>query len=156
MIKYWRFIAIGLAAALLIYYYFAVYKDAKQMDVEQAQQQNQAPNQKQWETKTEEQATPLIKVLPLKMGKDLNPWEFEITFTTHSGDINLDMMKDVTLVDDKGNIFQPIRWDGPEPEGHHVSGKLIFNQINPFPKSVEMKFKNVGEIAERSLKWNLE
>ncbi len=153
--KYWRFIAIGLAFAFLLYYYFAVYQDAKKMDAEQAQQ-NQVANQKQWETKTEEQATPLIKVTPLKIGADHNPWEFEVTFTTHSGDINMDILKVVTLVDDRGMVYMPIRWDGPTPEGHHVSGKLIFNPVSPSPKTIEIKFKDVGSIAERSLKWNLE
>ncbi len=155
MIKYWRFIAIGLAFALLLYYYFAVYKDAKRMDSEQVQQ-NQVVNQKQWETKTEEKASPLIKVTPLKLGADQNPWEFEVTFTTHSGDLSMDIMKVATLVDDDGKVYTPIRWDGPTPEGHHVSGKLIFNPVIPNPKSVELRFKDLGGVPERSLKWDLE
>ena len=152
--KYWRFIAVGLAFIFLMYYYFAVYRDARQHDVQQSNQQQ--TTQKQWETKTDEQEPVLIKVTPVQLGLNQNPWKFEVTFTTHSGDLDIDPTKVISLVDDKGNMYQPATWEGPGPGGHHISGTLLFNPITPFPKSVELKVKDVGSISERTFKWNLE
>jgi len=154
MIKYWRFIAIGLAFIFLLYYYVAVYQDGKR-DHEQNQASQQTA-QKQWETYTSEQEPVLIKATPTELGKDARQWKFIIAFTAHSGDLNQDPTKVVSLADDKGNIYEPISWEGPGPGGHHREGTLIFNSINPIPKYIELKIKDVGGIAERSFKWNLE
>ena len=151
--KYWRFIAIGLAFIFLLYYYFAVYRDARQHDLQESNQQQ--TTQKQWETKIDEQEPILIKVTPTQLGSDQNPWKFEIIFTTHSGDLNQDPTKIVTLVDDKGSIYQPTGWEGPGPGGHHVAGNIVFKPITPLPNWVEVKIKEVGGVPERSFRWNL-
>lgn len=152
--KYWRFIIIGLAFVFLLYYYFAVYQDGKQ-DHAQNQASEQAA-QKQWETKTDEQPPVLIKATPTELGKDVREWKFTVAFTAHSGDLDQDPIKVVSLVDDKGNSYEAILWEGPGPGGHHREGTLIFNSISPFPKFIELKIKGVGGIPERSLRWILE
>lgn len=152
--KYWRFIAIGLASISLLYYYFAVYQDGK---LDQAQNQaGQQASQKQWETKTDEQPPVLIKATPIELGKDAKQWKFTVAFTAHSGDLDQDPIKVVSLLDDKSNIYEAISWEGPGPGGHHREGTLIFKNINPLPKFVELKIKDVGGILERFLRWNLE
>lgn len=152
--KYWRFIAIGLAAVFLAYYYFAVYRDARQQDTANTNQQ--ITTQKQWETKTDERLPVLIKVTPMELGPNQNQWKFTVTFTTHSGDLNQDPAKVISLIDDQGKNYQPIAWEGPEPGGHHIEGAIVFNTINPAPKFIELKIKDVGDIPERSFKWNLQ
>lgn len=152
--KYWRFIVIGLAFVFLLYYYFAVYRDARQHDTTNISKQ-QTTTQKQWETKTDEQPPVLVKVTPVQFGSNQHPWKFEVTFTTHSGDLDFDPVKAGVLLNDTGEAFSPISWEGPGPGGHHISGTLSFNAISN-TKFVELKIKNVGGVAERSFKWNLE
>ncbi len=152
--KYWRFIIIGLAFIFLLYYYFAVYQDGKQYHAQN--QTSQQAAQKQWETKTDEQPPVLVKATPTELGKDAKQWRFTVAFTAHSGDLDQDPLKVVSLFDDKGNVYEPISWEGPGPGGHHREGTLVFNSINPFPKFIELKIKDVGGIPERSFRWNLE
>jgi len=151
--KYWRVIAIALVTVSLIYYYFAVYEGGKKANEQVGQNQTSS---KQWETKTDEQSSVLIKVIPIQLGSGQNPWKFEVTFTTHSGDLDIDPTKVISLSDDNGNNFQPTSWEGPGPGGHHISGNLTFDAIAPTPKFVELKIKDVGGIPERSFKWKLE
>ncbi len=153
--KYWRFIAIGLAVIFLLYYYFAVYPDGRK-GREQAAQTSQEQNAKQWETKTDEPPPVSIKITPTEFGKDAKLWKFTVVFTAHSGDLDQDPTKVAVLVDDKGSVYQPVSWEGPGPGGHHREGALIFNSINPIPKYVELKIKDVGGVPERSFRWNLE
>lgn len=152
--KYWRFIAIGLAFIFLMYYYFVVYRDARQHDTQTANQQT--ITQKLWETKSDEQAPVLIKVTPTQLGSGQNPWKFTVTFTTHSGDLDQDPTKVAVLIDDRGNTYRPISWEGPQPGGHHIEGSFLFDTIEPTPKYVELKILDVGGIPERIFKWSLE
>lgn len=145
--KYWRFIAVGLAFGLLLYYYFAVYRGTKQ--------QEQTSNQKQWETKTDEQPPVLIKITPTQLGSDQNTWKFTVAFTAHSGDLDQDPIKVISLIDDTGKIYQPSAWQGPGPGGHHSEGIIVFDSIKS-TKFVELKIKDVGGIPERSFRWTLE
>jgi hypothetical protein len=154
--KYWRFIIIGLAFVFLMYYYFGVYKN-DQVDYDRQQtEQQQMTNQKQWETQTDEQQPVVVKATPVTLGKTEPIWKFTVAFTTHSGGLDQDPTKSVVLVDDSGNIFQPTAWEGPGPGGHHREGTLTFNAVQPSPKFIELKVKDVGGILERSFKWNLE
>src|SRR3989338_7470026 len=47
--------------------------------------------------------------------------------------------------------YKPIAWEGPVG-GHHREDMLIFNQITPNPKSVELKISNIGDVV-RSFVW---
>ena len=151
--KYLRFIALGLGLIFLLFYFSIGYKNDR---IKLQTQQEQITNQTQWETKTDEQEPILIKVTPLQLGAGQDSWRFEVDFTTHSIDLDMDVAKVVSLVDDKGNDFLPISWEGPGPGGHHISGNLIFNAITPMPKFVELKIKEVGGISERSFRWDIQ
>ncbi len=63
------------------------------------------------------------------------------------------MINIAVLVDDQGKEYKPIRWEGPVG-GHHREGVLIFDQITPNPKSVELKISNIGDVV-RSFTWQL-
>lgn len=150
--RYWKFIAIGLAFGLLIYY-IAFYDDGQkeaQMDKELAAVTTE------WETKTDEQPPVLIKVTPTQLGPGQSSWKFEVTFTTHSGDLDIGVADAVTLVDDKGNSFRPVSWEGPGPGGHHISGSLIFDPLTPLPGYVELVIKDIGGISRRSFRWEIQ
>jgi|SRR3989344_5719849 len=152
--KYLRFIIIGLTVVFLMYIFLVVPKNPKKD--ESASINQEQTTQPQWETKTDEQPPVTITVTPLKLGKDIPLWKFDVAFDAHSGSLDDDPLVVATLIDDKGNIYQPIAWEGPGAGGHHREGVLVFDPINPIPSFVELKIKGVGGILERSFKWNIE
>ena len=72
---------------------------------------------------------------------------------THSVELDQDMTKIAVLVDGQEKEYKPISWEGPVG-GHHREGVLIFNQITPIPKSVELKISSIGDVV-RSFTWEL-
>lgn len=117
-----------------------------------ANQTNQQTITKQnWETKTEEQANVTVVVTPLDLSPNSKEWKFDVGMNTHSVELDQDMIKIAVLVDDQGKEYKPIRWEG-SVGGHHREGVLIFNQITPTPKSVELKISNIGGVV-RSFVW---
>lgn len=153
--KYLLYIIIGLAAVAL--FYFGIF-NRKQPQPSNNQQIEQPVNtvRDNWETKTDDQPPVTIKITPVELGKGTETWKFQIVFDTHSGSLDDDLLAAVSLVDDKGNIYQKISWEGPGPGGHHREGTLAFNPIQPPPKYVELKIKDVGGVLERSFRWNIE
>lgn len=117
-----------------------------------ANQSNQQTTAKQtWETKTEEQDSVTVVVTPLDLSTNSKEWKFDVGMNTHSVELDQDMTKIAALVDDQGKEYKPIRWEGPVG-GHHREGVLIFDQITPNPKSVELKISNIGDVV-RSFTW---
>jgi len=151
--KYARFILIAISAVFLAYFFFV-----KNGDVTENETQDPAPQpqiiQKSFETKIDEQGQVTVKVTPQTMNGE--QWKFDVVLDTHSVELDQDIMQIATLVDDKNNTYKPTSWDGAEPGGHHREGTLIFNPVQPPPKYVELKIGDVGGIAERSFKWNIE
>ena len=111
----------------------------------------QTTTKQTWETKTEEQASVTVVVTPLDLSLDSKEWKFDVGMNTHSVELDQDMTKIAVLVDDQGKEYKPLSWDGPVG-GHHREGVLIFNQITPTPKSVELKISGIGDVI-RSFTW---
>ena len=105
------------------------------------------------ETQTNSEGPVEITVVP----KNLSDKEllFKITLNTHSEELLADLTKNAVLVDNKGNEYSPIDWQGDLPGGHHREGVLIFNEINPASAYVALKIKDVGGIPERLFTWNI-
>lgn len=82
-------------------------------------------------------------------------WIFEISLNTHSEELNIDLLENALMLDDKGNKYRPIHWDGDPLGGHHRSGFLKFNPVLPLPESITIKILNIGGIKERSFVWQL-
>lgn len=137
--KYTRFIFIGLIAAGL--FYFGIFN-------------REQPQPNSWETKTDDQQPVTISVTPVEFGKGVETWKFQVVFDTHSGSLDDDPTQIAVLMDDNGNTYKPIAWEGPGPGGHHREGALVFNPVYPTPAYVELKIKNVGGIPERLFRWN--
>lgn len=125
---------------------------AKQITPVANQTNQQSTTTKQgWETKTEEQASVTVVVTPLDLSSNSKEWKFDVGMNTHSVELDQDMTKIAILVDDQGKEYKPIRWEGPVG-GHHREGVLIFNQITPTSKSVELKISGIGGVV-RSFIW---
>lgn len=117
------------------------------------QTSEQSTTKQTWETKTEEQESVTVVVTPLDLSPNSKEWKFDVGMNTHSVELDQDMTKIVVLVDDQSKEYKPISWDGPVG-GHHREGVLIFNQITPNPKSVELKISGIGDVV-RSFTWQL-
>ena len=89
---------------------------------------------------------------------------FAVAMDTHSVDLDkYDLSKLATLRTDKGRQVAPTAWDGPPGGGHHRSGTLIFPTteggkplIDAETKYVELTIRDVANVKERVLRWDLE
>lgn len=112
----------------------------------------QANNSQKWETKTDEQANVTVVVTPLDLSLQSTQWRFDVGMNTHSVELDQDMVKIATLIDDQGNEYGPLNWEGAGPGGHHREGVLTFNMITPTPKSIKLKISGIGDVT-RSFVW---
>lgn len=96
-----------------------------------------------------------IKIEPLNINSDAIIWNFRITMTTHSVELNNDLLEDALLIDNDGREYKPIAWDGPLPGGHHLTGELKFQAPLKLPASIKLVLRNIGQIKERQFVWSL-
>jgi len=96
-----------------------------------------------------------VAVTPQDLAASAKSWDFKVVLDTHSGDLNDDLVKTATLLDDKGGRYVPVQWEGAGPGGHHREGTLKFNPIAPLPAAIEMRIERPGEPAPRSFRWQL-
>lgn len=95
-----------------------------------------------FETKTDTQANVTVVVTPVQLIAGA-PVIFTVNFETHSVNLDFDVSKITTLIDDKGNVYKNPTWQGSPPGGHHLSGTLTFNEVlNRETKSVTLTLSN--------------
>ena len=78
----------------------------------------------------------------------------DIKFTTHSGDLNYDMVGISRLSDDLGNSYKALSWDG-NMGGHHVEGLLTFEELNKNSKKITLTIPEIDG-QDRIFIWGLE
>jgi len=96
-----------------------------------------------------------VAVTPQNLTVSAKSWDFQVVLDTHSGELNDDLVKAATLIDDKSGRHVPVKWEGAGPGGHHREGTLRFNAIAPRPESVELQILRPGESKPRSFRWQL-
>jgi len=104
-------------------------------------------------TKESNEGPVSVTVAPQSLDVGSPTWNFEVSLNTHAGSIDADLVTVSELLDDQAQVYKPLSWEGSAPGGHHRQGVLKFNPISPKPKSIELKIKNIGGVAERSFKW---
>ncbi|MBI2100980.1 hypothetical protein HYT53_00020 [Candidatus Woesearchaeota archaeon] len=82
----------------------------------------------------------------------LSASEFQIVMDTHSVNLDFDLTEISILYDDIGNAYNPLKWEGSEPGGHHRQGILKFQPINKDAKSIKLV---VTDSTKREFEWNL-
>ena len=97
-----------------------------------------------------------VAVTPAKLVAGAKTWDFSIVLDTHTQDLSDDLAGSAVLVDDRGNEFKALAWDGAAPGGHHRSGVLRFNAIEPRPQALELRISRPGEAKPRTFRWRLE
>lgn len=105
------------------------------------------------QTRTNTDGSVTVTVTSKDVSNKSETWVFEVVLDTHSFELNQDLVQTSVLVDDKGNEYKPVSWQGDPPGGHHRQGVLSFKSISPRPKSIELKIREVGGIKERIFKW---
>ncbi len=111
----------------------------------------QTNSSQKWESKIDDQASVTVTITPVDISSQSKKWKFDIVMDTHSVELDQDMTKIAVLIDDQGKEYKPLGWNGPVG-GHHREGVLMFNQIMPIPKSLELKISGIGGVV-RSFAW---
>ncbi len=112
-----------------------------------------AVNVAKWEAKSDDLGVVSATVTPLELSPNAGEWKFDVVLNTHSVELDWDMVKVSTLVDDRGNTYSPQKWEGAL-SGHHREGVLIFKPIVPAPKSVELTIAG-GGLPAKSFAWSI-
>lgn len=105
-----------------------------------------------FETKTDSAGEVTIEATPKSLEE--KDFEFEISITTHSVELNQDMVAVSKLIDDRGIEYRPNLWKGDGPGGHHRNGSLRFEGIIQKPKSIKLTINSIGGV-ERNFSWDL-
>lgn len=82
---------------------------------------------KSWETRSDSQAAVTAEATPTQLVVGKNA-KFDLTFDTHSEELDFDVSKITTLTDGRGNIYVDPIWNGSPPGGHHRKGTLTFTK----------------------------
>ncbi len=107
------------------------------------------------QTKTNDEGRVSFEVTPIDFSYD-KPVSFEISIDTHIDSLDFDLTEISVLEDDDGNKYNPIKWEGSSPGGHHRTGILSFPKLNGQTKYIKLVIKDVYGIPERVFVWNLE
>ncbi|MBI2620738.1 hypothetical protein HYW61_00740 [candidate division WWE3 bacterium] len=88
-----------------------------------------------------------ITVLPA------NSSSFDVSFDTHSTDLDFDFASLMKLRDDLGNDYAAVSWSGGSG-GYHISGKVTFPKVSGEAKEITLTIGDIeGESA--SFSWRL-
>ena len=129
------------------------YKDENHPVLKSSARVDSEITKKMWESKSDERGAVAISVTPLELSSTAPEWKFDVVLNTHSVELDWDMVKVTTLVDDAGNSYKPQKWEGAFG-GHHREGVLIFTPIVPTPKFIELKIAGDVEPA-KSFSWSI-
>jgi hypothetical protein len=79
--------------------------------------------------------------------------EFDVAFSTHSVELDLDPSGGAVLTVGSAT-WQPVRWDGDPAGGHHRSGRLTFAAQGPARGAVLLSIGGLPEPV--TFTWDLE
>ncbi|OGA36583.1 MAG: hypothetical protein A3F75_07645 [Betaproteobacteria bacterium RIFCSPLOWO2_12_FULL_64_23] len=98
-----------------------------------------------------------IAVKPVDVSAKAATWSFQVSLSTHSQDLNDDLVRTAFIVDRVGNRNAlPTGWKGDAPGGHHRKGVLSFKALAPLPAAIELRIQRAGEKAPRMYRWDLD
>lgn len=80
--------------------------------------------------------------------------DFSVRFTTHSLDLDFDLLEKTELQNDKGETLKPVSWDGGKG-GHHLSGNLKFPSFNERVSLMRLVIKDVAGVSQRIFEWKI-
>ena len=96
-----------------------------------------------------------VAVTPGGFAAEAKTWDFAVVLDTHTQELSDDLAGSAVLVDDRGNEFKALAWEGAGPGGHHRKGVLKFKAIEPKPQALELRVSRPGEAKARIFRWSL-
>lgn len=105
-----------------------------------------------YQQQIDEKGSVVVEVTPISLASENNT-SFTLSFTTHSGDLNYDIVAISKLADNKGNTYKPISWTGGKG-GHHISGTLTFAKLSQEASAVTLTIPGIDKI-DRVFEWKL-
>ena len=143
-------IAVCIALAAVLAFVFYVSSDGFPREGEQGETNIVENMEVSLPLQTNEEGGVTVAVAPI-LEKEV--WSFEVEMNTHSVELGDDLLAVSVLIDDRGNEYAPIAWEGDPPGGHHRSGILKFSPLSPLPASLELTMRGVGGVPERKFLW---
>jgi len=110
-------------------------------------------NDNKYLMQSDDQASVTVDITPTILGVDEDQNIFEVSINTHSVEMDYDFSKVIVLKDNLGNTYDALEWTGGRG-GHHISGDIIFPNINNQATGVELDVLGVSEV-NRIFKWDL-
>jgi hypothetical protein len=104
---------------------------------------------------TNKEGSAVVKVTPTELSPNAEAWIFSVTFETHTRAVTGDPSAFAVLVDARGETHAPLDWQGDRPGNHHRKGVLRFRAPNQRDGTIELRLRNVGDVAERVFRWEL-
>lgn len=145
-------VAIGVVMLLSVPDVHKTYGGSHPARIKSAQAQSLPLNK--LDSKVDTQGVVTIEVTPQDLSINNPEWKFDVGLNTHSLELDQDMVEVSVLINEKGEEYKPIRWEGDNSGGHHREGILIFKSITPLPKSIELRIMNI-DVPLRSFVWNI-
>ncbi len=152
--KYQKVIIISLAIVIIVAaFYYVVSSRTGSPSTQQVGSEQSEQSTLSIQTLTD--GTVTYKVTPKNLAPAAASWDFDISVDTHTGSLDQDLVTRVRLVDDKGNQYKAVSWEGDPPGSHHREGILKFSPVNPRPSFVEINVQTVTTGEKTNLRWNL-
>lgn len=108
-----------------------------------------------YETKEQSGGNVTVSVTPRNLTSKMLP-QFDVTFDTHSVNLDFDVTASATLTDAQGNTLGQSTWDGTAPPSHHRSGTLTFSQpLKPNIQSLTLTLTDIARIPKREFTWKV-
>lgn len=102
------------------------------------------------ETRTVEAGEVTVEIVPLKL--DSGGAKFELTFDTHSVELDFDVASVARLIV-AGVEWRPAVWEGDPPGGHHREGTLSFEATGDGVGTAELRIDDLP--APVSTMWDV-
>ena len=96
-----------------------------------------------------------VEVVPVQVERG-HQIRFEVSMATHSVPLDQDLMAVSALKDDRGNIFEPVSWNGSPPGGHHRRGILSFPEMSANINMLTLILKGVSGVEKREFQWTID
>lgn len=94
-----------------------------------------------------------VAAQPVQLEKNGGQVSFSVALNTHSVELDFDFTKIMYLTDDNNNRYDALEWAG-NSGWHHVSGDIIFSELDPDAKAVTLHITQI-ENTTTSFEWQM-
>ena len=108
-----------------------------------------------YESKSNRKNSVRVDVKPVQIAPDRSV-KFEVRMSTHSVELDQDIVALSTLKDNNGHKYRPVGWNGSPPGGHHRKGVLEFPVLEGRFNAVTLVIRDIANVPERIFKWDVE